>query len=151
MNTTRSLKFAALSMAALLLLWACGSGGSAQAVSEKFLHAMASGDLATAKQYASKDAQTALDMLAGNVAAKKNNPAVIEQIVAQENGDKAYVTYVEDGIAQHMDMVKEGGAWKVAWTKGDGGASEPDQGSKQLEAAMDAAMEMPVADTAKTE
>jgi Domain of unknown function (DUF4878) len=150
MNTTRSLKFATLSLAALLLLWAC-SNGSAQEVSEKFLQAMATGDIATAKQYASKDAQAALDLLAGNIAAKKDNPAVIEQIVAQENGDKAYVTYVEDGIAQHMDMVKEGGKWKVAWTKGDGGASAPDPSSKQLEAAMDAAHEELKADTAKPE
>lgn len=139
MNINRSLKLGMLAMASVLILWACGGSGSAQAVAERFLDAMAHGDLAAAKKDASKDAQTALDMLASNVAPKKDNPAKIEQVVATENGDKATVTYIEDGIAQHMDMVKEGGAWKVAWTKGDGGQQAFETSHFELEAAMDAA------------
>ena len=134
----RTLKFSAIALLAVVVLWACGSAGGAKEVGEKFLTAMAKGDIEGAKKFATKEAQTSLDMMAGTAEAKKANPDKIELGDIKEEGDKATLSYKENGAAKTLDLVKEGGEWKAAWSKG-GGAME-DLG-KDVEGAMEGAVE----------
>ncbi|MFM2377066.1 MAG: hypothetical protein RLZZ165_2163, partial [Bacteroidota bacterium] len=85
----RTLKFSAVALLAVLVLWACGGEGGPKAVAEGFLNAMAKGDIEGAKKFASKDAQSSLDMMAASAEAKKANPDKIEDIEVKEDGDKA--------------------------------------------------------------
>jgi Domain of unknown function (DUF4878) len=150
MSINRSIKLSCVALSVVMLLWACGGAGNAEAVAERFLNAMATGDLPTAKKYATPEAQASLDMMASTVEAKKANPSKIEAIAAEENGDKARVSYTEDGIVQHIDLIKAGGEWKVAWTKGTGGGAALEELGTQLEEAMDNAIKADTLDSAAT-
>jgi Domain of unknown function (DUF4878) len=138
----RTLKFSAIALLAVVVLWACGSAGGAKEVGEKFLSAMAKGDIEGAKKFATKDAQASLDMMAGTADAKKANPDKIELGDIKEEGDKATLSYKENGTAKSLDLVKEGGEWKAAWTKGGGSpAGGLEEMGKELEGAVEGAME----------
>ncbi len=137
----RTLKFSAIALLAVVVLWACGSAGGAKEVGEKFLNAMAKGDIAGAKTFATKDAQASLDMMSGTSDAKKANPDKIEIGEIKEEGDKATLSYKENGADKTLDLVKEDGQWKAAWTKGGGGAAGGlEEMGKELEGAMEGAM-----------
>jgi hypothetical protein len=137
---TRTLKFSAIALLAVVVLWACGGAGGAKEVGEKFLTAMAKGDIEGAKKFATKDAQASLDMMAGTADAKKANPDKIEIGEIKEDGDKATLSYKENGTDKTLDLVKEGGEWKAAWSKGGGGGGLEGLGD-QLEGAMEGAVE----------
>jgi hypothetical protein len=116
----RTLKFSAVALLAVLVLWACGGASGPKAVGESFLNAMAKGDIETAKKHATKEAQSSLDMMAATAEAKKANPDKIEIGEIKEDGDKATLSYKENGTDKTLNLVKEDGAWKAAWTKGGG-------------------------------
>ena len=147
----RTLKFSAIALLAVVVLWACGGKGSAKEVGEKFLTAFAKGDIDGAKKFATKDAQASLDMVAGTSEAKKANPDKIEIGEIKEEGDKATLSYKENGTDKTLELVKEGGEWKAAWTKG-GGDTGLDKLGDELGDAMEGVLtDSTAADTAAGE
>ena len=140
----RTLKFSAVALLAVVVLWACGGASGPKAVGESFLNAFAKGDIEGAKKYATKDAQASLDMMAASAEAKKANPDKIEIGEVKEEGDKATLSYKENGTDKTLDLVKENGEWKAAWSKGGGAAPTEEP------AAEEPAAEEP-ADSAATE
>ncbi len=90
----------------------------AKQVGESFLLAFAKGDIELAKTYATKDAQTSLDMMAYSTEAKRGNPDKIKIGSIDLRGDQATLSYTENGAPKTLDLVKEAGEWKAAWTKG---------------------------------
>jgi hypothetical protein len=116
----RTLKFSAIALLAVVVLWACGGASGPKAVGESFLNAMAKGDIEGAKKFATKDAQESLGMMAASAEAKKTNPDKIEIGEIKEEGDKATLSYKENGADKSLNLVKEDGQWKAAWTKGGG-------------------------------
>ena len=146
----RTLKFSAVALLAVVVLWACGGASGPKGVAEGFINAMAKGDIEGAKKFATKDAQSGLDMMAASAEAKKANPDKIEGIEVKENGDKATATYKENGTDQTLELVKEDGQWKAAWTKG-GGDTGLDKLGDDLGAAMDSAMDSTAGDSAAGE
>jgi hypothetical protein len=137
----RTLKFSAIALLAVVVLWACGGAGGAKEVGEKFLTAMAKGDIEGAKKFATKDAQASLDMMAGTADAKKANPDKIEIGEVKEDGDKATLSYKENGTDKTLDLVKEGGEWKAAWSKGGGSGTGLESLGEGLEEAVEEAVE----------
>ena len=139
---TRTLKFSAVALAAVMLLWACGSSMTSKEVGEKFLMAFAKGDIETAKKYATEDAQTSLDLMQGNDD-KAGDPSEIVVGEVKEEGDKAVLSYTEDGKDKTLNLIKENGEWKAAWEKGAGssGNSTLDSIGDELGDAMEDAME----------
>lgn len=140
---TRTLKFSAIALAAVMMLWACGGSMTSKEVGEKFLMAFAKGDLETAKKFATEDAQTSLDLMQGNSEAKKDNPDAIVIGDVKEEGDKAVMSYTENGKEKTLNLIKENGQWKAAWEKGAGssGNSTLDGLGDDLGNAMEDAME----------
>ena len=120
----RTLKFSAIALLAVVVLWACGGASGPKAVGESFLNAMAKGDIEGAKKFATKDAQESLGMMAASAEAKKTNPDKIEIGEIKEEGDKATLSYKENGADKSLNLVKEDGQWKAAWTKGGGGLED---------------------------
>jgi hypothetical protein len=145
----RTLKFSAVALLAVLVLWACGGASGPKAVGESFLNAMAKGDIEGAKKYATKEAQSSLDMMAATAEAKKANPDKIEIGEVKEEGDKATLSYKENGVDKSLNLVKEDGAWKAAWTKG--GGETPSLDMPTDEPAVDGGEEAPAGDSAAVE
>ena len=97
------------------------------------------GDIEGAKKFASKESQGALEMMAGTSDAKKANPDKIEIGEVKEEGDKATLSYKENGADKTLNLIKEDGAWKASYTKGAGDTGGLDDLGKGLEDAMDSA------------
>lgn len=145
---TRTLKFSAIALLAVVVLWACGGKAGAKDVAEKFLSAIAAGDYATAKKYATTEAQASLDMMASMSGGEaKGEPAKIEVGDVKEDGDKATASYKENGADKTLDLVKENGEWKANWSKG--GATTP-EADAPADPAADPAADM-AGDSAATE
>lgn len=137
---TRTLKFSAIALLAVVVLWACGGKGGAKDVAEKFLNAIAAGDYDGAAKYATKEAQESLKMMASMSGGEaKGEPAKIEIGDVKEEGDKATVSYKENGTAKTLEMVKEEGEWKANWSKGGGAVENAVEGA--VEGAMEGATE----------
>ena len=136
----RTLKFSAVALLAVVVLWACGGASGPKAVGESFLNAFAKGDIEGAKKYATKDAQASLDMMAASAEAKKANPDKIEIGEVKEEGDKATLSYKENGTDKTLDLVKENGEWKAAWSKGGGALEDLGKGMEEaVETVVDSA------------
>ena len=136
---TRTLKFSAIALLAVVMLWACGGKGGAKEVAEKFLNAIAASDYDGASKYATKEAQESLKMMASMAGSlPKGEAAKIEVGDVKEEGDKATVSYKENGADKTLDMVKEDGEWKANWSKG-GGAETPVEDA--VEGAVEGAVE----------
>jgi|GEM_PF-3073892 hypothetical protein len=134
---TRTLKFSAIALLAVVVLWACGSNGPKE-IGEKFLTAISKGDYETAKQFATEDAKSSLDMMASmekSLPAGEKKESKIEIGEVKEEGDKATLSYKEDGTDKTLDLVKVNGEWKANWSK-MGGAT--DSATDALEGAADA-------------
>jgi hypothetical protein len=139
---TRTLKFSAVALLAVVVLWACGGKGGAKEVAEKFLNAIAASDYEGAGKYATKEAQESLKMMASMAGSMpKGEPAKIEVGDVKEEGDKATVSYKENGTDKTLEMVKEDGEWKANWSKGGGAAQDA------VEGAVDSAVEAVVGDS----
>jgi hypothetical protein len=111
--------------------------GGAATNAEKFLDAFAHGDMNGAKKYATRDAQASLDMMAGTFEAKKAKPDKIEMGDIKYEGDRASVFYHENGVLKTLDMVKEDGKWKAAWTKTSTTKLDTDELEEEVIEAMD--------------
>jgi hypothetical protein len=135
----RTLKFSAVALLAVVVLWACGGSAGPKSVGESFLSAMAKGDIEGAKKFASKESQASLEMMAGTSDAKKANPDKIEVGDVKEEGDKATLSYKENGADKTLSLVKEDGAWKAAYSKGGNSDTGLEGLGEGLEAAMDSA------------
>jgi Domain of unknown function (DUF4878) len=136
---TRTLKFSALALFAVVVLWACGGANGPKQVGEKFLNAIASSDFETAKKYATKDAQASLDMMASMSGGEaKGEPAKIEIGEVKEEGDKATLSYKENGADKTLELVKEGSEWKANWSKGGGSNPVGDAIEGAVEGAVEA-------------
>jgi hypothetical protein len=126
----RTLKIAALSFVAVLVLWACGKEMGATECAEKFLTAVQNADWDTAKQYATDDTDGAIDLLSGSeepAAAAKTVKVVGEEV----NGEEATVTYTLDGGAEKtVTMKKSGSKWEAVMEKSE---IQEDLGQKTLE------------------
>lgn len=144
---TKTLKMSALALLGVMVLWACGGNLGPKETGEKFLKAMKSGDFETAKDYATKEAQASLEMMAGMAGAggdNKGNPDDIKVGDVKEDGDNATLAYTDGGKAMTLDLVKEDGKWKAKWEKGGPGdnTDNPVNNLKDgLEDAFDGAME----------
>lgn len=136
---TRTLKFSAIALLAVVVLWACGGANGPKEVGEKFLNAVGSGDYETAKKYATKDAQASLDMMASMSGGEKGEAAKIEIGEVKEEGDKATLNYKENGTDKTLELVKENGEWKANWSKGGGAVGDAVEGA--VDAAADAVVE----------
>jgi hypothetical protein len=139
MNIARPLKFAAFTLLAVSVLWACGGASGPKAIGEKFLQAMASGDLESAKQYATHESHPSIDLMKATADEKKAKPDQIEIGDVTEEGDKATLNYKENGIEKTLSLTKVGKDWKVSWSKGQSSdvGDELDQSSDDLIKAMD--------------
>jgi hypothetical protein len=113
----------------------------AAANAEKFLNAFAHGDMEAAKKYATKDAQSSLDMMAGTSETKKANPDKIEMGDIKYKGDNATVSYHENGVLKTLEMVKEDGQWKAAWRKTTTTELNTDEVENEVEKAMNSESE----------
>ena len=135
----RTLKFSAIALLAVVVLWACGgANGGAKEVGTSFLNAIAKGDVDGAKKFATKDAQTSLDMASATFEAKKANPDKIEVGEIKEEGDKATLSYKENGADKTLDLIKEDGKWKAAWSKGGGAPAEAEEPAAEMPATEEA-------------
>ncbi|MEM6270887.1 MAG: WG repeat-containing protein [Bacteroidota bacterium] len=95
-------------------------GQNVKLVAETFLVALAKGDYAKAKRYATKEAQASLEILAGMSEGKQPQPGAGEKIVIRSvevDGDSAVVTYTDEGKEMTLNMVREYGEWRAAWSK----------------------------------
>jgi hypothetical protein len=137
---TRTLKFSVIALLAVVVLWACGGASGPKAVGEKFLNAIAKGDIDGAKKFATKESESALALLASTAEEKKAKPDKIEVGEVKEEGDKATLSYKENGTDKTLNLVKEGADWKVAYTKG-GGENSLDKIGEDLGNAVGGAMD----------
>lgn len=138
----RTLKLSALALLAVVVLWACGGASGPKEIGEQFLNAMAKGDIEGAKKFATKDSQTSLDMMAGNAVTKAANPDKIELGEVKEEGEKATLNYKENGVDKTLNLQKEDGQWKVAYSKGAGSSDNSlDKIGEDLGKAMEEAVE----------
>lgn len=102
---------------------ACGGGDSPKSVAENFLKAMNSMDFEGAKKYGTEDTGKLLDMMSGFAEmvpdSTKANETKIEITGEKVEGDKATVTYKEDGREGEipLNLVKVDGKWKVSMSK----------------------------------
>lgn len=148
---TRALKFSAVAILAVMVLWACGGAAlGAKETAEKFLKAVKTNDFKTAKSLATKDTQGALEMYEGQASTKPaGNAADIVVGDVKEEGEAATVSYTDAGEAKTLEMKKEGGEWKAVFVKPGGGAEEIGKGLgdmmneavQNVETALDAATE----------
>ena len=126
----RTLKIAALSFVAVLVLWACGKEMTASDCAEKFLTAVQNGDWDAAKTYATDDTDGAIDLLSGSDE-EKNTPKAVKIVGEEVNGDEATVTYTLDGGEEKtVTMQKAGSKWEAVMEKSD---IQGDIGQKSLE------------------
>lgn len=121
---TRVLKFSAVAILAVLVLWACGGAAlGAKETAEKFLKAVKTNDFGTAKGMVTKDTKGALEMYEGTAKSKPaGNAADIVVGEATESGETASVAYTDAGEAKTLELKKEGGSWKAVFVKPGGGA-----------------------------
>lgn len=136
-----------------LLLASCGGGkveNTPEAVTKAFLAKIQKGDFSGAKKYATKESATALDGMESmmdmaksmgggskNSEMDKMKNSKMEVGTATINGDEATIPVTTDGKAKTMNLKKEDGAWKVAFSKGsmgkDGMNEGLDKGSKTID------------------
>lgn len=128
---TKTFKFTAIALLAVALLWACAGTGSPRIVAKKFLHAFVEGDFEKAGNYATKESRESLKMMRALDDQEKGAPPKIEIGNVKEDGDKATVSYKENGVEKNLRLVKEDGKWRVDWSKR----------SDELEGAIDGALE----------
>jgi len=123
------------------------SGNSPKSVAESFLKAMNKMDFEEAKKYGTDDTGKMLDMLSGFTkmmpdSAKKE---VKSEIIAEKiDGDKATVTYKDDGKSEEqvLNLVKIDNKWKVAMSKDNmnGNANSMDAGATSTDSSADEAL-----------
>ena len=96
----------------------CGSSGSPKAVAEKFLNHLQKKEYAEAKKLATKESEATIDMMAsfGSMGGEQKE-AKIEMKEEKIEGDKATVTYTENGENKTINLVKVDGDWKVDMKK----------------------------------
>lgn len=133
MRTSKTL--IGLLMVALTFLAACGGGSPTPGtVAKNFLSAINDLNFEEAKQYATAESASMLDMLSGIMAMSEEEmekPEAREINVTNEeiDGDNATVTYTtkdEEGndVEESIDLVKVDGAWKVKFDKGSMGMGD---------------------------
>lgn len=104
-------------------LVACSGGDSPKGVAKNFLKAYSKADFEGAKKYGTEETGKLLDMLSGfskMMPDTVKNKEVETDITSEKiDGDKATVTYKEDGkdVGQTLNLVKVDGKWKVAMSK----------------------------------
>jgi hypothetical protein len=112
----RFIKIAAFLLIAFLT--GCNTNGP-KIVAGKFLTAMFKLDFAKAKEFGTDDTNKMLDMMSGFAKmmpdSAKRTEIKFKIINSTEDGDKATVTYKEDGTEreQSVPLVKINGDWKV--------------------------------------
>lgn len=95
----------------------CGRPGP-RAVAEKFTAALAAGDVKEAKKYCTESTGQILDMANSMGGIKKQPDARFEFVGEEINGDQATVRFKnKDGSTEPMNLVREGGVWKVSIQK----------------------------------
>ena len=111
----------------LISLNACGggSGDSPEAVAEGFFNEIVDLDFDGARKYATSGSGQTLNMLkttlamAGEDNIDKPMEGEFKFIRTEENGNTATVYFEADGEESDMKLKKEGGDWKVAFSKSD--------------------------------
>jgi hypothetical protein len=131
----RSFALSLIALVGVLVLWACGGAAGPKEAGEKFLNAMAKGDIETAKKYATEDSHSAIDMMAASAITKAANPDKIELGDVKEEGDKATLSYKENGTDKSLELKKVNGEWKAVYTKGGGNGGGMDLKEETEEAA----------------
>ncbi|MEM7039767.1 MAG: hypothetical protein AAF570_22530, partial [Bacteroidota bacterium] len=95
---------------------------SVKAVALVFLNSMATGDYERAKNYATEESHTAIDMVSGMNPSTGNDAkqltSDIEIIDVVVIGDEAKVRYKEEMKELTLEMVKVGHEWKASYSKG---------------------------------
>jgi hypothetical protein len=129
----RTLTISALALAGVLILWACASDSPKQ-VAEKFLNALAHGDVDGARKYASEDSKLALTMIEDKLKDNKKEPSKIEMGSETITDETAVVTYKENDYEKSVKLKKESGKWKVIFSKEDFGEGPKEVGDKFLQA-----------------
>ncbi|MEM0999387.1 MAG: hypothetical protein AAGN35_20180 [Bacteroidota bacterium] len=139
---TRSLKIAAFALLGVTILWACGGEAlDAKGTAEQFLKAMKTRDFDAAKAMATEEGVASIEMVASAPGEAGNADDIVVTNV-EEDGDKAVATYTDAGKEMTLNLVKEGGEWKAAFSKMDGGGANPlDDIGKEIEGAFDEAMD----------
>lgn len=100
-----------------------GSDMSPEEVAEAFLLEMAEVDFDGAKKYASSASRSFLDQMqsmadmAGEEPPQPDAKPEMKNFRSKIDGDQAVVTFEEGNREQDIKLVKEGGAWKVIFTK----------------------------------
>ncbi len=120
----------------ITFLVAC-SGNSPKGVAENYLKAYSKMDFEGAKKYGTEETVKLLNMYTGFAKmipdSTKNKVVKIDITSEKVDGDKASVTYKEEGKDgdQTLNLVKVDGKWKVAMSKDNmnGGASSMDSGA----------------------
>jgi hypothetical protein len=111
--------------AVALFLSACGGGSSSEGpkeVASKFITHINNMEFEEAKNYGTKSTQEILDMLKGFAGmAEKPESTAFEIIDVKEEGDKATVTYRNEGADadESLNLIKEDGKWLVNISKED--------------------------------
>lgn len=112
--------------AAALFISACGGGSSSEGpkeVASKFITHVNNMEFDKAKKYGTEATNGILDMVAGFAGMAEDKPenTGFEILDVQEEGDKATVTYRNEGADadETLTLVKEGGKWLVDINKED--------------------------------
>jgi len=125
----------------LIFLIACSGSESPKGVAKNFLNAMNKLDFEGAKKYGTEDTGKLLDMMSGFIKmmpdSSKGRESKTEMIAEKIDGEKATVTYKEEGKNEEMtlDLVKVEGKWKVAMSKDNmnGGSGDMESGATNTE------------------
>jgi len=112
-------------MALAINLASCGSGGDPSAVAEKFLTHLNKKEFEEAKAYASEGTVAMLDMMvqlnsmAEGMGGAQEEPKeiVMGECTIAEDGTTATCKYTADGAEESIDLIQEGGEWKVNMPK----------------------------------
>lgn len=137
---TSKIRFGFLMVALTLFVVACGGGPKPGDVAKKFLSAVNDLNFEEAKQYATAESASMLDMLSGlaSMGDDQEKPEAQEITIVKEeiDGDNATVTYTakdDEGndVEETIDLVKVDGDWKVKFDKSSLGGG--DMGDFQMD------------------
>lgn len=98
----------------LVAVAACGKKNTPETVAKSFLEQLSKKDYDKAKEFATAESATNLDMLKSNPAKEELKFEVKDSKI---EGDAATVNYTENGTAKVLNLVKVNDEWKVKYEK----------------------------------
>ena len=116
----RTIKISALALSAVLILWACGGGGSTpKDVAQKFLEAVETGDSIGVKPLATDATMAQLALYWVKVSTPTKRKVTVGEEKVDGNNATVHYKLGEDAKDYELKLVKSGEAWKAETTKSE--------------------------------